>query len=89
MSEHAFLSVVCRDDIKEVCSHFDRHINWMSHAPGKSPLVQLKEPYANLDMVVGVQSTRQNIVKERSYSSQAIIDLNCYLTLTQRKVNVR
>ena len=26
-------------------------VNWMSHVPGKSPLVQVKEPYGNLDMV--------------------------------------
>ena len=29
----------------------DRDINWMSPVQGKSPLVQVKEPYGNLDMV--------------------------------------
>ena len=29
----------------------DRDVNWMSHVQGKSPLVQVKERYGNLDMV--------------------------------------
>ena len=29
----------------------DRDINWMSPVQGKSPPVQVKEPYGNLDMV--------------------------------------
>ena len=29
----------------------DRDVNWMSHVQGKSPSVQVKEPYDNLDMV--------------------------------------
>ena len=33
----------------------DRGVNWMSplqgRSPGRSPLVQVKEPYGNLDMV--------------------------------------
>ena len=28
----------------------DRDVNWMSPVQGKSPLVQVKEPYGNLDM---------------------------------------
>ena len=29
----------------------DRDVNWMSPMQGKSPSVQVKEPYSNLDMV--------------------------------------
>ena len=29
----------------------DRDVNWMSPLQGRSPLVQFKEPYGNLDMV--------------------------------------
>ena len=29
----------------------DRDVNWMSPVQGKSPPVQVKEPYSNLDMV--------------------------------------
>ena len=29
----------------------DQDVNWMSPVQGKSPLVQVKEPYSNLDMV--------------------------------------
>ena len=29
----------------------DQDVNWMSPVQGKSPLVQVKEPYGNLDMV--------------------------------------
>ena len=29
----------------------DRDVNWMSSVQGKSPHVQVKEPYGNLDMV--------------------------------------
>ena len=29
----------------------DRDVNWMSPVQGKSPPVQVKEPYGNLDMV--------------------------------------
>ena len=33
--------------------HFlGRDINWMSPVQGKSPPVQVKEPYGNLDMVI-------------------------------------
>ena len=29
----------------------DGEVNWMSPLQGRSPLVQVKEPYGNLDMV--------------------------------------
>ena len=32
-------------------SPLDRDVNWMSPLQGRSPLVQVKEPYGNLDMV--------------------------------------
>ena len=32
-------------------SPLDRDVNWMSPLKGRSPLVQVKEPYGNLDMV--------------------------------------
>ena len=42
--EYAFPSVICRDDT-------DRDVNWMSPVQGESPLVQVKEPYGNFDIV--------------------------------------
>ena len=50
MSEHAFSCVICRDDTK-VHGPLDRDVNWMSPLKERSPLVQVKEPYGNLDMV--------------------------------------
>ena len=35
----------------------DPDVNWMSPVHGKSPLVQVKEPYDNLDMVTCRVST--------------------------------
>ena len=32
-------------------SPLDGDVNWMSPLQGRSPLVQVKEPYGNLDMV--------------------------------------
>ena len=49
MSEHTFSGVICRDDI--VHGPLDLDVNWMSPLKGRSPLVQVKEPYGNLDMV--------------------------------------
>ena len=51
MSEHAGLSVVCRDDTKEVSHPSDQDVNSVSPVQGKSPLVRVNEPYSNLDMV--------------------------------------
>ena len=54
MSEHAFSCVICRDDARKVHRPSDRDVNWMSPVQGllgKSPPVQVKEPYGNLDMV--------------------------------------
>ena len=51
MSKHAFSGVICRDDTRKVHGPLDRGINWMSPLQGRSPLVQVKEPYGNLDMV--------------------------------------
>ena len=44
-------SVICRDDTRSVLRPSDQDVNWMSPVQGKSPLVQVKEPYGNLDMV--------------------------------------
>ena len=51
MSEHAFSSGICRDDTRQVHHPSDGDFNLMSSVQGKSPLVQVKEPYSNLDMV--------------------------------------
>ena len=51
VSQHAFLSVICRDHNKLVCRPLDREISWMSPVQGKSLHVHVKEPYGNLDMV--------------------------------------
>ena len=59
MSEHAFSSVICRDDTSQVHRPSDRDVNWMFP-------VQVKEPYSNLDIwllvgfhpaILSVQST--------------------------------
>ena len=57
MSEHAFYSVICRDDARKVHRLSDRDVNWMSPVQGKSSPVQVKEPYGNLDMVTCVLSS--------------------------------
>ena len=51
VSEHAFSSVICRDDNGLVHHPSDQDVNWVSPVQGKSHLVQGKEPYGNLDMV--------------------------------------
>ena len=51
MSEHAFSDAICRDDTRKVHGPLGRDVNWMSPLKGRSPLVQVKEPYGNLDMV--------------------------------------
>ena len=51
----------------------DRDVNWMSPVQGKSPPVQVKEPYSNLDMVIcrlsscnpSVQSTPADNTRKR------------------------
>ena len=35
----------------------DQDVNWMSLVQGKTPHVQVKEPYANLDMVTCMLSS--------------------------------
>ena len=51
VSEHALPSVICRSDTRQVCRPSDLDVNWMSPVQGKSPLVQVKEPYCDLDRV--------------------------------------
>ena len=34
-----------------MCGPYDPDVNWMSPVQGESSLVQVKEPYGNLDMV--------------------------------------
>ena len=49
----------------------DRDVNWMSPVQGESPLVQVKEPYGNFDMVTcrpanrSVQSTPADNIRKR------------------------
>ena len=50
MSEHTFSNVICWDDTRTVHHPLDRDINFSS-VQGKSPIVQVKEAYSNLDMV--------------------------------------
>ena len=50
LSEHAFSSVICRDDARQVHHPSDRDVNGMFPVMGKSPPVQVKVPYGNLDM---------------------------------------
>ena len=51
MSKHTFSNVICRYDTRYAHRPSDQDFNWMSHVQGKSPPVQVKEPYGNLDMV--------------------------------------
>ena len=45
MSKHAFSSVICRDDTRQVHRPSDREldVNWKSPVQGESPPVQVKE----------------------------------------------
>ena len=45
MSQQAFSSVICRYDTRQVHRPSHRDINWMFPVQGKSPPVQVKEPY--------------------------------------------
>ena len=72
VSEHAFSSVICRDDTRLVHRPFDQDLNWMSPVQGKSLPVQVKEPYGNLDMVTcrpGVYKVHLPIILERGSGS--------------------
>ena len=51
VSEHTFPSVICSDDTRYVSCPSNWDLNWMSPVQGKSYLVQVKEPYGNLDVV--------------------------------------
>ena len=44
VSKHTVLSVICRDDTKQVCRPSDRDVNWMTPEQGESPPVQVKNP---------------------------------------------
>ena len=50
----SFSSVICRNDTRLVHLPSDRDDNWTSPVHGKVSLVQVKEPYGNLDMVTPV-----------------------------------
>ena len=49
VSEQVFLSAICRDDTIISVQSTDRDVNWVSTLQGKSPPVQVKEPYSKLD----------------------------------------
>ena len=55
-SEQAFSSVICRDGTRLVHRPSDLDVNWMFPVQGKSPPVQVKEPYGSLDMVYCIHS---------------------------------
>ena len=42
---------ICKDDTRYMHGPLDRGVNWMSPLQGRSTLVQVKEPYGNIDMV--------------------------------------
>ena len=52
----SFSSVICKNDTSKVHLPLDLDDNWMSPVHGKVPLVQVKEPYGNLDMVTSVEA---------------------------------
>ena len=66
MSEHAFYSVICRDDTKSVCRSSDRDINWRPPVQGESPLCRLKNP-----TVVYMITCRLSSCKTGVYSTPA------------------
>ena len=61
VSEHAFPTVICRDDTGLVGRPSDPDVNWMSPVQGKSPLVQVKEPYGNFVLQPGVYKVHLQI----------------------------
>ena len=48
MSEHAFLSVICRADTKYVCCPLDRDVNWRPCAGRVTPCAGYRITYTNL-----------------------------------------
>ena len=42
VSEHAFLHVICRHNMKTACRPSDRDVNWRSPLQGKSTICRLK-----------------------------------------------
>ena len=73
MSEHAFSSVICRDDTRYVHRPSDRDVNWMSPVQGSHPLCRLKNPTViSIWLLVGfhpatwsVQSTPADNTRKR------------------------
>ena len=45
VSEHAFLRVICRDDMNKVRCPSDCYVNWKAHVQGQSSHVQVKDHY--------------------------------------------
>ena len=71
MSEHAFSSVICRDDTRQVHRPSDRDVNWMSPVQGKSPPVQVKEPYGNLIwLLVGFHPATRSVLSTPADSTR-------------------
>ena len=72
VSEHTFLSVIFRDNTKQVHRPSDRDINWRPPVQGESPPLQVKEPYNSLhdySCKTGVYNVQLLIILERGCSS--------------------
>ena len=62
MSEHAFLHVICRHEMRTVCRPSDRDVKWRSPVQEKSHHVQVKEPYGNSNLLlVGLHSATRGV----------------------------
>ena len=70
MTEHAFLHVICRHEMKTVCRPSDRDVNWRSPVQGKSHHVQVKEPYGNSNwLLVDLHPATRGLQCTKSVSS--------------------
>ena len=70
MSEHAFLHVICRHEVKIVCRPSDRDVNWRVPVQGKSHHVQVKESYGNSNwLLVGINPATRGVQCTPSVSS--------------------
>ena len=62
VSEHAFLCVICRDDMKKMRHPVGQDVNWLPIVQRRSSPVQVKEPYRNLKwLCVGLHLATQSV----------------------------
>ena len=64
--QHAFSSVICRDDTRQVHHPEDWDVNWMSPVQGESPPVQVKSAFI---LQPGVYKVHLSIILARGSGS--------------------